>query len=199
MTGVRLTQFVTFITIVQTLSFPVWAAPKSSSSLEPIPTRPSAPPPLSKQIPATPFLCERKYVHKGKTLTCDSNLGRDGEGLKSVLSEVPDALHELETYQYTRKIVRKIAYVGTGGLLLAFTGWLVSNQLRDDPNTISSTGVTVRNITVIGGLGVALVGLLYGFTLNTSNENHLHLAVQKYNEVKPQTPIELQFSAGISF
>jgi hypothetical protein len=89
--------------------------------------------------------------------------------------------------------------VGTGGLLTALTGYVVSLQMRDDGGNLTSTGTTVRTITVLGGLGVMALGLIYGFTLNSSNEEHLNIAVQKYNAVKSQTPIELQFSTGFNF
>jgi hypothetical protein len=188
-----------FLIIVLISSSSGWAAPKTAAKMQSIPSKPSAPPQISKKVPTTPFLCERNYTHKGKTLVCDSFLGRDGENLRSVLSEVPDALQELETYQHNRKVVRNVAYVGTGGLLTALIGYVVSLQMKDASGNFTETGNTVRNITVIGGLGVMALGLIYGFTLNSSNEEHLTLAVQKYNAVKPQTPIELQFSTGFNF
>ena len=162
-----------------------------------IPGRPTAPPALAIRTPSDTFLCNRVFIVDGKPLPCDSQLQFDGENLRPILLGVPGAINELNTYQDNRRKVQSLAYVGSAGLLMAALGYLFS-RVHDDPSN-PNLRIVVRNIGLIGGLTLVGGSFIYGFSTLRANEEHLGTAVKLYNEARPNRPIELQFTTGISF
>lgn len=155
--------------------------------------RPSAPAPLSapKNTPENPFRCDRLVTYGGKTLPCDSALRRDGESLRPILESVPDALDELDIYQAGRSSIAFAAYTGTAGVVLAITSGLLTNLVIDESRNVARRDVA--KITRVTGLGLALGSIGFGLWKLRDNEDHLQLAILKYNAVHPDHPIEVQF------
>jgi hypothetical protein len=160
--------------------------------LKEIPQRPSAPPLLQTEGPADTFKCERTFVYRGKPLICDSYMRQDAERLRPILSSVPTAVAELDSYQRNRRKVTTLAYVASAGLVL-----LLGSRLL--PQSSSNSLITPRNIGLYGGMGLAAGSVLYGLSFLRTNEAHLGNAVEYYNRAHPRDPIELQFSTGITF
>lgn len=160
--------------------------------------KPNRPPPLKQPEITDSFRCERRLLYQGKILTCDSNVQRDAERLRPIISDVPPALQELDTYQTNRQNVRTAAYVGSVGLLIALGGLLVSRSFTDSQNNLTDTGTKIRGYTLAGGLGLTGISFIYGLSILTTNESHLEHAVTNFNHVHPDNPIELQFTTGFS-
>jgi hypothetical protein len=155
---------------------------------------------LTIEVPKQSFHCQRSFVYDGKTLSCDSNIRQDGEGLRPILMKTPAALAELETYQRNRRSIRSAAYFGTAGLVLGFLGLIIGSQISNpDGSGPSLTGIAVRNTLLLSGIGLAGGSFLYGFSLMRGNEEHLIRATQHYNAANPNKPIELKFDTGITF
>lgn len=205
----RVISVITLVAFLQSHFTPAWAAPTSTSKTktsdldkeaEQIPKKPTAPPSLIRKVPAErSFQCDRQFTHKGKTYDCDSFFKQDAEGLRPIIQDVPEAVMELNAYQATRRNLRTMAYVSTAGFVIALTGLLAGSRFKDPDGRTSSTGHSIRNIGLIGGLGIAAGSLIYGISLIKTNETRLGSAVQSYNTAHPETPIELQFSTGITF
>ena len=149
--------------------------------------------------PGEIFHCDRDYVWKGKAQSCDSAARQDGEKLRPILDDTPDAVSELDTYQKNRRKVRAAAYFGTLGIVMILAGVLVSRQYLDDSGNLTPTGTAILDIGAYGGVATAGVSLVYGLSMLRTNEAHLGRAVQFYNSKHPSTPIELQFSTGFNF
>lgn len=181
--------------------FVAQAAPPSSLAQTEaiIPRRPSAPPPLAPKGPPEVFRCQRQFVHDGKDLPCDSYVRMDGQGLRPILQSVPEALSELETYQGNRKKIRNAAYAGTLGLATLVVGVLVSTQFRDSSGNPTPTSEMIHDLSIIGGGGLAAGGFLYALSFIKTNETHLANAVDYYNRAKPDSPIQLKFTAEMNF
>jgi hypothetical protein len=160
-----------------------------------IPTTFSMPPHLSQKKPPVLPHCERYFIYSGKKFECDSNLGKDAVQLRSIISSVPDALAELDSYQETRVRMTKSAYVGSTGLMTAVAGFLISRPLIDQQTHQLRTG----GYLVAGGLTVAFVSMIYAFTSISSNDSHLLKAVEIFNTAHPENPIEIQFSTQFHF
>ena len=175
-----------------------------------IPTRPSAPAPFAAPKAVEPFRCERFFVYQGKEIRCDSIVRQDAERLRPILQPVPEAIAELNVYQQNRRDIRKAAYMGSAGLLIATVAFLVAQNYRDS----AAKAVTIGDVTAQqaqtdkaniykalawGGLGLTGGTVIYGVSLLRTNELHLGNAVQKYNDARPDDPIQLQFTTGITF
>lgn len=144
------------------------------------------------------FHCERRFLYQGKQYGCDSNIQRDAEHLRPLFSQVPSAVAELDTYQGNRQNVRTAAYVGSVGLLVALGGLLVSRSFTDSNGNLTSTGNQLRNLTLLGGLGITGVSVVYGLSILHNNESHLDTAVKNFNQARPNTPIVLELSTGFN-
>lgn len=169
------------------------ADPNPARDLPTQPTRPEIP---SPSIPEDVFRCDRTFVFQGKQLPCDSNTRADGEGLRPILQEVPSALEELDTYQANRAKVRTAAYLGTIGFVVMIAGSLLSLKFRSPTGAPTDNSATVLTVAILAGGGIAVGGFLYALSSNTSNEAHLNRAVELFNEARPKTPIQLQFSTS---
>lgn len=174
--------------------------PKNRKSEPQIPTNTTAPPSLVRKAPKSPFECEREFTYKGEVLECDSNVRKDGEGLRPIINSVPAAVRELDLYQGLRSRIGNTAYIGSVGIAILIAGWLISNQLKaPDGTTINDTGKFVSRISFYGGVGITAGAVAYGLSLNRSNEEHLQNAVSLYNQAHPKDPILLQFNTRVSF
>jgi hypothetical protein len=170
---------------------PAWAAAApAQTQAGQIPHSPSTPPSLNQKVPPDLFNCKRKFVYQGRTLDCDSELARDGENLRPIVQTVPEAESELNIYQRDRSRIQKLAYVGSVGLASALIGTVVFRRV-EGLNTIA-----LRNVTVLGGLGLVAGSTLLGLALLSTNESHLSRSVDLYNQARPSTPIQIQFSTG---
>lgn len=178
------------------------AAPAAGQPASPpeIPTTPSAPPSLDK--PSRPqsdaFQCQRSFVHKGKVMSCDSNIRLDGEKLRPILRDTPLAVSELNEYQRTRTRIRSAAYLGTLGLVVMIAGSLFSLRYKEN-GSATDTSNAVRNVSLLTGGGIAAGSFLSALSLIKTNEAHLGNAVSIYNSAHPESPIELRFSTEIGF
>ena len=169
--------------------------------VEPVPSGPAKPTaPLALKQPEVhdAFRCERRFLYKGKIFGCDSNVQRDAERLRPILTDVPPALAELDTYQRNRQNIRSAAYVGSIGLLAALGGFLVSRTFTNKDGQLTDTGTAIRGYSLAAGLGLTGLSLVYGLSILSTNESHIDNAVLLHNKAHPDTPIELQFSTGFS-
>ncbi|MCM2279637.1 MAG: hypothetical protein NDJ89_16305 [Oligoflexia bacterium] len=173
-----------------------WAAPPAA---RPIPTRPSAPPALTVKGPSDAFQCQRYFTYKGQTIGCDSNIRLDGEKLRPIIKDIPEAVAELDLYQQNRLKIRTAAYTGTFGLGFFLIGLLLSGNHKAPDGKLDDTGRTLLNLALIGGGGITGGSFLYALSFIRTNEAHLANAVTLHNQARPDSPIELQFSTGISF
>jgi hypothetical protein len=164
-----------------------------------IPRNPTAPPSLYQQAPPDSFRCERIFVHRKKALDCDSNVQQDGERLRPVLQSTPAAIRELDLYQRNRHSLRNVAYMVSAGVAVTLASVLFVKLTGD--HSIRYNGQSLKPVAygIFAGLGFAVGSFIYGVSLSKTNESHLGNAVQEYNKTHSTTPIELQFSTGISF
>lgn len=175
------------------------APPSFSSNPQTIPEQPTIPSPLQSIPTIDPFQCDRQFIYRGEKLNCDSATRQDGERLRPIIANVPEAVEELNIYQQNRRSVRVAAYVSTIGLLVAVGGFFLSRSYTDENNQLTEQGNTLRIISVGGGLGLSLGSVLYGISVLRNNEQHLGRAVQKFNDANPKDSIEIQFSTGFLF
>ena len=174
----------------------IYAAEKAFSKEEAqIPKVPNAPPALNQKRAPEVGYCQRYFLFRGKRLECDSHLGNDGERLRPLLSDVPAALAELDAYQESRKSLKNVAYAGTGGLALMTTGMIISRP-PFEPNTGQ---IRPGGYLIILGALLGVGSLVYGLSHVNVNDSHLQRAVQFYNQVHPEEPIELKFSTEFHF
>lgn len=160
-----------------------------------LPKAPSSPPVFERPKEIKAFRCERKVIYRGQELPCDSNVSKDGENLRPILTQVPAAVAELDEYQGNRKNVRAAAYVGTAGLAIGLIGIIVMSSLtHEDSGRLTLDGVAVRNILVFGGFGLAAGSAIHAFGSLQSNEEHFYKAVDLYNNARPNDAIQLQFA-----
>lgn len=164
------------------------ADPKTAPS--PTPTRP---PTMGKKIPDNPFRCDRLIKYRGKTLPCDSHLKRDGENLRSILQDTPEALEKLDLYQKNRKKVAFAAYTGTAGLAIAVTNGLIAKLfVPKDPGRDRERKQT-ENAIRWTGIGLSVGSVIYGLSYLKSNEENLNDAIIRFNDAHPDRPIEVLF------
>ncbi len=156
-----------------------------------IPIKPSAPTPLPSGAPSDTFRCTRFFKWKGKLYECDSFVRQDAEKLRSIVSDVPAAVSEIDQYQATRTNLRTAAYLGTAGVVLGIVGLIAANRL-DNP-------VFMRYLAITAGAGLSAGSFVYAVGAIQTNEGRLGTAIQHYNSARPATPIELQFSTGFNF
>jgi len=180
-----------------------WAAPQSEATLSaaplslvpesvPVtPRRPIAPSLIPQPKVKNVFRCERKFVYLGKVFDCDSNVERDAERLRPLMTDVPGALEDLDNYQRTRQTVRNAAYAGSLGLLAVISGELLSRTFTDANGNLTSTGTQLRNYTAFGGAGLALISFFIGWFTLQRNEKYWDSAVQLHNQAHPDTPIQI--------
>jgi len=121
-------------------------------------------------------------------------LKRDGENLRSILQETPEALEKLDLYQKNRRKVRFAAYTGTAGLVIAFTNGLIAKlfvpkERRSDRHRVEDTETAVRWT----GIGISVGSLIYGVSYLKSNEQNLNEAIVRFNTAHPDRPIEVLF------
>jgi hypothetical protein len=133
-----------------------------------------------KSTPQDILRCERKILVDGKALPCDSPIASDGEGLRMLISDTPEALSSLDLYQANRRSLLNTAYAGMFGLMIA----AFAPRLSSDPST--------RNLWVGGGLALTFGTFAIGKARLRANEAHLDEAIQSYNRVHPDRPIELR-------
>jgi hypothetical protein len=159
-----------------------------------IPQQPNAPKPLVIGQPNETFRCTRYFTWKGKKFECDSFVQQDGDRLRTIVADVPQAVSEVDLYQSNRAKLHDAAYWGTAGLLIAIGGAIAHVRYND---TAPAGQNISRGITFIG-LGLAGGSVLYALGSIQANEAHLGSAVQYYNTAHPNTPIELQFTTGFN-
>ncbi len=165
-----------------------------NQGLSQIPSQPSQPPGLiQKQMPSYSH-CERFFIFKGQKYECDSNLGGDAERLRPILQSVPQAVSELDIYQKNLHDVRISGLMVSSALVLVALGMIFS---QGQPFNPSNGAVTPGGGIMLTGLVLGVGGIFHGFTLVNSNETHIEKAVNSYNAVHPDLPIELQFKTGV--
>lgn len=169
-----------------------WA--QKNLTLPKIPEQPSSLPVFSRSRPTEPQECDRFFVYQNKKILCDSNLGKDAEALRPILSQVPESIESLDTYQRRRRQLKTSAYFGTVGLAFLLTG-LLAPKLSSNYDTQQR----IKSISKIGGLGFLTATGVFGLIVLSTNEANLGKAIQSYNQKRPFDPIELQFSTGILF
>lgn len=145
----------------------------------------------SKTIPDNPFRCDRMIKYRGRVLPCDSALRRDGESLRTIFADSPEALEELDQYQAGRNRVRYSAYVGTAGLLVALTGSWIANAFIDESRQTARQDTA--KVLRLSGIGLTVGSVIFGLSALRSNESHLQNAIIQYNASSPDRPIEILF------
>lgn len=135
--------------------------------------------------------CERQFLWKGRTYECDSYFRRDGEGLRKIVGDVPNAVALLNSYQRVRRNVQIAAYTATSGLAVGGLAFLGS-RLLFAPGDINAQ--SFRNIGIGAGLGIILASFVTAAVLQTSNERKLDEIVEVYNQARPDSPLILQFT-----
>lgn len=161
----------------------------AAGSKSPSSGRVYTPPSLGRPVPENPFQCERLLRHKGQILSCDTHMSNDGEGLRPIFKNTPEALDELDLYQRNRKRVRIGGYTGTFGIFLFLANPLIANLVTSDQSKRDSLKTTLR----FTGLGITLGSAVYGISYLKANEEHLNRAVERYNDKNPEQKIEFLF------
>ena len=157
---------------------------------------PSAPPLLGAQgEPGNwrAFRCSRYFIYRGKSIECDSDLGHDGENLRPILSQTPEALETLNQYQQTRKDAQKLRYVATAGLVMMATGIILGRTLAPNDRILT------RNLLLGSGLAISAGSYFWGLTLVRKNEARLTEAAEIYNRAHPKDPLQIQVTTGVEF
>ena len=153
-----------------------------------IPEKPSRPPELTVSQPQDPFRCERDFIYQGERFSCDSIIRQDGERLRPIINEVPEAIAELDQYQKNRRNIRSASYVGTLGILVMVASSMLGTGQSD----------FTKNFVFYSGVSLTAGTVLYGISTLQNNETHLGNAVRMYNERRPDRPIELQFTTDLN-
>lgn len=175
-----------------------WGA--ESSPTVGLPTTPSTPGQLGQKTVQPLFVgCHRNFIYREKTYDCDSTIRQDGENLRPILAQVPDAEILLDQYQLTHRNIKKLAYVGSIGLAIGIVGAIVSRGYYTPEGKDSNTSRLIRTASIIGGLTITTGSFITGFTISKSNEKRLINAVETYNQARPQDPIQLQFNTSLLF
>lgn len=157
-------------------------------------TKPSAMIASRKKIMENPFRCDRLIKYQGKTFSCDSHLKRDGESLRSIMSDTPSAIEQLDIYQSNRRKVKYAAYTGTAGIAIALTNSLITKAfVSSDPALDKERRKTASTIRW-AGIGLSVGSIVYGLSYLRSNETHLNNAIVRFNEAHPGKPIEVLFT-----
>jgi len=151
------------------------------------------PQPIKKPKTIIPLGCDRPFVYRGELYSADSPQAQDVATLRHFVSSVPEADSLLAEYQNNRKKSTLSAYTGTAGILLALLAVPIANQFHGNSHD------AVRSALQIGGIALAAGGFFYSFTLLRTNEYLLPKAVDRYNDSKPDDPIELRFTTGWTF
>lgn len=152
------------------------------------------PNPLVKPKPVTPLGCDRPFVYRNEVYSTDSPQAQDAASLKFFTQAVPEANQYLDQYQHNREKAKLSAYTGTFGLLLLLIAPAMSRSFFSAPSRDKAF-----EIAQITGIAIAAGGFVYGFTLLRANESLIPKAVDTFNSVKKDDPIELRFSAGWKF
>ncbi|MFN7685301.1 MAG: hypothetical protein ACK5QT_07820 [Oligoflexia bacterium] len=152
---------------------------KSSLFAAAIATSPQLGPP---SVPKDVLGCERTLIYRAKTLPCDSPIAADGEGLRMLMHDSPEALESLNRYQAQRRSRFGTAYAGTLGLLVA----ALAPRFSSD--------ATTRNLLVAGGLSFTIGSFAFGKAQLAANERNLDRAIDHYNRKHPDDPIQLNRS-----
>ncbi len=107
------------------------------------------------------------------------------------MESTPDAIDELDAYQSGRKSIRFAAYTGTAGLVMALTSSMLADVFisKNRPDSREDTARILR----LSGIGITLGSVVWGYSHLRSNEDHLNLAIIKYNATHPDRPIEVLF------
>ena len=140
-----------------------------------------------------PFRCDRLIKYDGKTLPCDSHLRRDGENLRAILSDTPDAVSALDRYQRNRRKIRFAAYTGTLGFATTVFSSSISSLFTKNDASNSKDFDRTQKIVRYSGLGVLFGSIFYGLGVLKANESNLDQAILKFNESHPDKPIEILF------
>lgn len=176
------------------------APPVNTAPTAGLPTTPSTPVQLGQKTVKPLFVgCHRDYIYREKTYDCDSTVRQDGENMRHILTLVPAAEVLLDEYQHTNRSIKKLAYVGTAGLVVALAGFIVSTRYYTPDGKDSGTSRLIRTASVISGLTLTVGSFVTGFTIAQTNERRLIEAVDLYNKERPKDPISLQFSTSLIF
>jgi hypothetical protein len=110
-----------------------------------------------------------------------------------LMQDSPQALRELDIYQENHEKLRNAAYVASAGIVAALVGVLISHP------PFYNGQVRPGGYFVLGGAIITANSFIYGLSVLKSNETHLGRAVDNFNSVHPDNPIELQFSTQLNF
>lgn len=171
-----------------------------SSKPQAPPEQPDAPPRLrARTAPQghAKSTCSRAFTFKGKAIECDSVLGRDGEGLRNYLAEVPEAVAELDHYQANRRNVRYAAWLGTAGIVAALVGSLVN--ARPFEQVDGNLRIHPGGGLILGGALLTVNSFIYSVSVIRQNEGKLQRAVELHNQARPGSPIELKVGTEFVF
>jgi len=157
------------------------------------PCQTGIPSPLRKPKDIIPLGCDRPFLYRGEVYSTDPPQIQDASTLKYFVQTVPEANSILDDYQSVRNKSKISAYTGTFGVVM----FLFSNTIAKQFSAANQD--SVRGALRVGGLSIATGGFFYSFMLLRSNEKLIPQAVDAYNKVKPNDPVELQFSTGWSF
>lgn len=121
-------------------------------------------------------------------------MGMDAQELLEILKSVPSAASEIQLYRDQLEKIKLTSYLGSLGLLAVITGLLMDRPLTQPDGSLRPGGY----LALAGG-GISVGSLILGFSWMKANEVHLSRAVDAYNAVYPERPIELQFSTHFDF
>ncbi len=158
-----------------------------------VPSPTPCPDQIKRPGPVSPLGCDRPFLFRGELYPTDSPQAQDAAILREMMLDVPEAATLLNEYSSNRKKTELSAYTGTLGVLLLILANPISRGFDE------STRESVRSTMRIGGLALAAGGFFYSFTLLSTNESLITNAVKRYNEKRPDDPIELKFEAGWKF
>lgn len=157
--------------------------------LEEIPKNPTQPKILGAESePKNYFTCGRRFEYRGKVLPCDSYIRQDGNGLKKIFSNVPEAREHLESYQSSWKSLKPYGYVGALGIGLMLGSMFVPKVKDEKGNEVRSQ---LSKSMLLGGTIIFGTTLTVGFTQMAFRERHLNRAVEAYNVANPADQIKM--------
>lgn len=142
-------------------------------------------PPSPRTAPITHRVtCQRRFRLLDRTFAMDSFNARDGEGIRPLANNVPEAITELNHYQANQVRARTAAITGSAGIFLVIiTQIIASSQTGAEQAAIGGFGRIL-------GFGLASGSLLFSIANLNSNEDHLTRAIDAVNRANPDQIIK---------
>jgi len=148
---------------------------------------------LGVHNPQKAFGCKRAFLYQNQLYPLDSKHQNDAEKLRPIISSMPTAIEQLNSYQNNQLRVKNATYLGSIGIGLTLAGLLTQTILSN------STGDSIQKATLYGGLGLALGSTAYSIYIIKTNDSFLNRAVDNFNSNNQNNTIELRIKTEAWF